>query len=299
MGIGYTGNMFNPSSIVIESFSKHVLEQYRRMYTELNPVQLQSLEQAVNTALETLLNCDCPYHDMNHTILVTDVGLTMLQGRQIASGDLSSHDWLQAVVAMLFHDIGYIRQLLPDDTAEQSVIEPDGKSITPPKGASDAYMTPFHVTRGAMFIKSRFANDPCIDTSMVMDCIEMTRFPVPADPAYHNNDSLPGLVRAADLIGQMADPEYRQKLSRLYAEFSETGEADRLGLTSAGELRDGFPEFFYSQVQPYIGSGIEYLKRTQEGRGWIASLFHRLQTNLETPSLDPSRRAPELIIDNT
>ncbi len=269
------------------------------MYTEPSPAQLRSLEQAVNTALETLLNCDCPYHDMDHTILVTDVGLTILQGRQIARGDLSSHDWLQAVVAMLFHDIGYIRQLLPEDTAEQSVIESDGKFITPPKGASDAYMAPFHVTRGAMFIKSRFAKDPCIDTQTVMDCIEMTRFPVPADPAYQNNDSIPGLVRAADLIGQMADPEYPQKLSRLFAEFSETGEADRLGIKNTGELRDGFPEFFYSKVQPYIGAGIEYLKRSQEGRGWIANLFHRLQSNLDTPNLDPSRRAPELVIDNT
>jgi hypothetical protein len=291
--------MFNPSSVVIDSFSKHVLEQFRRMYTDPNPAQLQSLEQAVNTALETLLNCDCPYHDMNHTILVTDVGLSILQGRQVARGDLSSHDWLQAVVAMLFHDIGYIRQLLAEDSAEQSAIDPNGKFIKPPMGASDAYMTPYHVTRGTMFVQSRFANDPCIDTQVVMDCIEMTRFPVPADPAYQHTDSLPGLVRAADLIGQMADPEYRQKLSRLFAEFSETGEADRLGVRNPGELRDGFPEFFYSQVQPYVGSGIEYLKRTQEGRGWIASLFHRLQTNLDAPNLDPSRRAPELVIDNT
>ncbi len=291
--------MFNPSSVIVENFSKHVLEQFRRMYSDPDPSQLRSLDQAVHTALETLISCDCPYHDMNHTILVTDVGLTILQGRQVARGDLTSHDWLQAVVAMLFHDIGYIRQLLPQDTAEQSAIDPQGKFVQPPKGSSDAFMTPFHVTRGAMFVQSRFGNDPAIDTQVVMDCIEMTRFPVPADPAYHHTDTLPGLVRAADLIGQMADPEYRQKLSRLFAEFSETGEAERLGIKNTGELRDGFPEFFYSQVQPYIGSGIAYLKRTQEGRGWIANLFHRLQSNLDTPSLDPSRRAPELVIDNT
>jgi hypothetical protein len=37
---------------------------------------------------------------------VADVGQAILQGRQLARGDLTPHDWLQAVVAMMFHDIG-------------------------------------------------------------------------------------------------------------------------------------------------------------------------------------------------
>ena len=290
--------MFNPNSIVIEQFSAHLLTQYRRMFADAD-VQAKSLELAVNTALQTLLQCDCPYHDMHHSILVTDVGLTILEGRQIARGDLTSHDVLQAVVALLFHDIGYIRHLLSADSQDESIISTEGHTVTPPKGASDAFMTPYHVTRGAMFVQSRFANDPAIDTDTVMACIEMTRFPVPHDAAYQQTDTLPGLVRAADLIGQMADPEYRQKLSRLYAEFAETGEAKRLQHDSIGDLRAGVPEFFYNHVQPYIGAGIEYLKRTQEGRIWIANLFHHLQTNPESPSMDPSHRAPELVIDNT
>jgi len=291
--------MFNPNSVLIEAFTRHVLNQARRLFADIDQIQIQSLEQAMETALETLLGCDCPYHDINHTILVTEVGLNILQGRQIALGDLTSHAWLQAVVALLFHDVGYIRRLLPEDTLHQSIITEEGTRITPPPGAGDAYMTPFHVTRGAMFVRFRFRNDACIDTQMVADHIEMTRFPVPEAPEYQVTDSLSGLVRAADLIGQMADPEYRQKLSRLFAEFNETGEAVRLGLNNAGELRDGFPEFFYNQVQPYIGTGVEYLKRTQEGRGWVANLFQRLQANSESPQLDPVRRAPELVINNT
>ena len=96
----------------------------------------------------------------------------------------------------------------------------------------------------------------------------------------------------------MADPQYLQKLSRLYAEFVETGEAERLGFANAGGLREGFPEFFYKQVHPYIGEGIEYLKRTQEGHQWIANLYHHLHMNQTHQELDPKVRAPELVVDN-
>ena len=203
--------MFNANSIVIQSFSQHVLERFQNLFSQATASQLASLEQAVTTALETLLHCDCPYHDVPHTILVTDVGLSILQGRQIMRGDLTSDDALQAIVAMLFHDIGYIRQLLPEDNSEQSLVD-QGPAffVSPPAGASDAYMAPYHVKRGTLYIADRFSDDAAIDPVRVAECIEMTRFPVPAADAYQTTDSLPALVRAADLIGQMADPEYQQ-----------------------------------------------------------------------------------------
>ena len=290
--------MFNPNTTLIEAFVKHTLTEFRRLFAQPAPDQLQSLEQAARTALETLLNCDCPYHDIQHTMLVTDVGQTILHGRQIARGDLTAHDWVQAVVAMFFHDIGYLRNLLADDRPEDCLIEPNGRRIHPPAGSTDAFMTPYHVTRGAMFIRERFANDPAIDTECVAACIEMTRFPVPAQSEYKDTDSLPGLVRAADLIGQMADPQYLQKLSRLFAEFVETGEARKLGYANAGGLRDGFPDFFYNQVHPFIGEGVAYLKRTQEGHPWIANLYHHLHVNQSAREYDPKIRAPELVVDN-
>ena len=291
--------MFNPNSTVIEAFVGHSLEEFQGLFGQVEPAQLQALEQATRTALETLLNCDCPYHDIAHTILVTDVGQTILHGRQLARGDLTPHDWLQAVVAMLFHDIGYLRTLLADDEPSGLVIAPSGERIMPPTGATDAFMTPYHVTRGAMFVRERFAQDPAIDAERVAYCIEYTRFPVPEEQASQSADTLAELVRCADLIGQMADPQYLQKLSRLYAEFVETGEAERMGFTHVGGLRDGFPDFFYSQVHPYIGEGVSYLKRTQEGHQWLANLYHHLHINQSEPEYDPRVRAPELVVDNS
>ncbi|MEY3329586.1 MAG: hypothetical protein RLZZ115_2469, partial [Cyanobacteriota bacterium] len=38
--------------------------------------------------------------------------------------------------------------------------------------------------------------------------IELTRFPVPNDEEHRGTSDYPGLIRAADLIGQLADPRY-------------------------------------------------------------------------------------------
>ncbi len=295
----YTHSMFNPNSRIIDAFVEHSLNEFRRLFSAPDSAQEQSLEQATRTALETLLNCDCPYHDLQHTILVTDVGQSILQGRQLARGDLTAHDWLQAVVAMLFHDVGYLRNLLSDDDATSCAINDEGQRISPPPGCTDAFMTPYHVSRGKLYVTERFANDPALDTGTIGACIEMTRFPVPSGPGYTDTDSLPGLVRSADLIGQMADPQYLEKLSRLFAEFVETGDAGRMGFDNPGDLRAGFPEFFYNQVHPYIKEGLDYLRRTQQGQQWIANLYRHLHADNRTAQEDLGHAAPELVVDNT
>ena len=290
--------MFELQSTVIQAFVDHILAKFQTMFSQAEPAQSQALDRAAHTALEFLLHCDCPYHDVQHTILVTDVGQALLHGRQLARGDLDANDWLQAVVAMLFHDIGYLKNLLREDNEQTCIVDPDGSRVTPPVGSTDAFMTPFHVTRGIMFVHERFSNDHVIDTDAVAECIEMTRFPVPARSDYRQTDTLPAIVRCADLVGQMADPQYLQKLSRLYAEFAETGDAARMGFTNPGDLRDGFPDFFYDQVHPYIGTEVGYLKRTQEGQQWLANLYHHLHLDQSEPRNDPRLRAPELVVDN-
>ncbi len=290
--------MFNPNRTIIQAFTAHTMDEFLQAFPDADPTQVRALETAALTAMETLLNCDCPYHDLAHTMLVTDVGQTILKGRQLARGDLTAHLWLQTVVAMLFHDIGYLRNLLPEDTDESSIINAQGARVLPPIGSTDAFMTPYHVERGTLFMRERFAQIEATDVELVTQCIAMTQFPVPAHPKYQATDDLPGLVRAADLIGQMADPQYLQKLSRLFAEFTETGEAQRMGFKNAGALRTGFPEFFYNQVHPFIGDGVAYLKRTQEGQQWIANLYHHLHVNHRERAYDPKLRAPELVVDN-
>ena len=288
--------MFNPSRTVIEAFVDRTLERYREAFPSHLPGQQEALEQAARTALEILLNCDCLYHDLEHTILVTDVGQTILHGRLMSQGDVDANDWLQAVIAMLFHDVGYLRGLLREDRPDGYLTDPSGHRVVPGVGATDACLMPYHVNRSCMFVRERFSGDAVIDVDTVAAHIEMTRFPVPDDRHYQRTDTFSALVRAADLIGQMGDPMYPKKLSRLYSEFVETGEAQRLGYHNTDELRDGFPEFFYEQVYPFITDGLRFLRKTQEGTQWIANLFHHVyeMQGIENPDLRGEPPAPEI-----
>ena len=279
--------MFNPKRTVIDAFVAHCVERYREAFPNVDPGHEELLDQAARAALETLLNCDCPYHDMEHTLLVTDVGQTILQGRLLSQGDVTPKEWLHAVLAMLFHDIGYLRGLLRDDADDSYIADESGNRVNPPAGSTDAFMMPYHVTRGCIFVHERFSGDDIVDVTKIASFIEMTRFPVPSDQQYQRGDTFAGLVRAADLIGQMGDPLYPQKLARLYTEFVETGEDRRLGYANPAELRSDYPKFFYEQVYPHITEGLRFLRKTQEGQQWIANLFHHVRELQEDPAVDP------------
>src|SRR5262249_6972315 len=81
------------------------------------------------------------------------------------------------------------------------------------------------------------------------------------------------LLRAADLIGQLADIYYLRKTSALFTEFRETGMNEKLKYNSPADLRANYPQFFWQVVRPYIEDGLQYLRVTQEGKQSIANLY--------------------------
>lgn len=281
--------MFNPSSRMIESFVGYLRQRFEDAFPNAPEVETKLLDHAARSAMEALLDCDCPYHDVTHTIQVVDIGQVMLHGRQLIQGDVTRAEWLHAIIAMLFHDVGYVRGLLRDDDAHSCRVDSEGTRVTPPVGCTDAFMTPFHVSRGCLFVQDHFRNEPLINLDKLTHHIEMTRFPVPRRPYYQRVDDFAALVRSADLLGQMADPLYMKKLSRLFAEFLENGEAARQGFSTVGQLRATFPDFFQSQVKPFVGNGLRYLKRSQDGQQWLANLSRHLHAQDDEPGADSPR----------
>jgi len=96
-------------------------------------------------------------------------------------------------------------------------------------------------------VRERFGPVPVIDEERIARAIELTRFPVPDDDDYAETDTEAGLVRAADLIGQLADPLYLRKLNALYGEFVENGVNEKLGYQSPADLVERYPQFFLEQ----------------------------------------------------
>ena len=211
--------MLNPTSLLADALGRDLADTYRRIYGDQEPHIAESLGDAARLVIERIASSDALYHDVQHTTLVTLCVQDILRGRRIERV-VTSSDWAHTVLAALVHDIGYVRGACPGDTAENFVIDTAGNTVTPPRGASDAFLTPYHVERGKIIVRERFATVEYIDEDRIAAAIELTRFPVPDDEDHAATDTEAGLVRAGDLIGQLGDPLYLRKLNALYHEFA-------------------------------------------------------------------------------
>jgi hypothetical protein len=264
--------LLNPNTVLGTILGDYLENYYRGLFGPERPTYPSKLNVGARFAIEQIGNSDALYHDVKHTILVTLVGQEIFRGRFVRER-LTPEDWVHYTTALLCHDIGYVRGACSGDSGNSFVIDDAGNRVTAPRGASDAFLTPYHVDRGKIFVRDRFGPVPFIDEERVARAIELTRFPVPETGDHQETGTEPGLVRAADLIGQLADPNYPQKLTALFHEFVETGVAEKLGYLTAADLADAYPRFYWQTVRPYIGDALDYLQLTQEGKLWVACLY--------------------------
>ena len=263
--------MLNPTTLMAEALADSLERSYLRMFGSEDLTCATRLNMVARLIIERIANSDALYHNVQHTLLVTLVGQDIFRGRFLGAQQRPD-DWLHFTMALLCHDIGYIRGVCPGDMADSFVIDDAGNRVTAPRGASDAFLAPYHVDRGKMFVRDRFGPVPFMDEERIARAIELTRFPVPLSDDHQETDTEAGLVRAADLIGQLADPNYPQKLTALYWEFVEMGVAKQFGYESAADLADAYPSFFWTSVKPYIGPAVDFLLLTQEGKQWVSHL---------------------------
>ncbi len=112
-----------------------------------------------------------------------------------------------------------------------------------------------------------------LDATRIARAIKTTRFP-PSSPTEEEEIEEEGwLLRAADFVGQLGDPQYLRKSNALFHEFEECGLNRQLGYASPADLVDLYPQFFWNNVAPRIQTAIRYLNITASGRQWIANLY--------------------------
>ncbi|MGB0389209.1 MAG: Npun_R2479 family HD domain-containing metalloprotein [Ardenticatenaceae bacterium] len=267
--------MLNLQKLVIDHFVKELKRAYEQTYSIMHPQVGHILEWAGQLALENLANTDALYHDLEHTIMVTSVGQAILKGKHLCEGGVTPTDWLHFMMALLCHDIGYVKGVCQDDRDGYFATGVDGGRVKLAPGGTDAALTPYHVDRSKLFIRERFGGKlliSLVDADVIAEYIEMTRFPVPDDEFYKDTKDYRGLVRAADFIGQLGDPNYLRKIPALFYEFEETGMNGQVGYKSPGEIRDNYTKFYWGVVRPYIQDALRYLYVTQDGKQWIANL---------------------------
>lgn len=268
--------MIDITALQREALVGRLDDLYARVWGSRDPEIPEIVAWAAEMALDPISRSDALYHDVEHTMLVTLVGAQMLVGRHTLEGGTTPDDWLHVMLALLFHDVGYVRGVVRGDTPGAWHTGLGDKTVSLPPGATDAGLQPWHVDRGIKLIRDRFGAHGRLRADVLATYIDYTRIPVPVDPEYQETRSLRALVRAADLVGQLADPKYLHKLSGLYHEFREIGLDKVNGYAHADDLRADFPRFYEATVRPVVGDALGWLSATAEGRQTIASLHDNL-----------------------
>jgi hypothetical protein len=296
---------------MLEYLKRHFIETLDKKRQDVlpdsPPEYLNIISDAVHTSLNLISRSDALYHDVEHTCLVTLCGQEIFSGKKVLEGELDASDWLHYTVALLFHDIGYVRNILPGDDDVNQIINTGGDTYEMKMGQTDASLTPYHVERGKMFVNNRKWNEK-INKDILINLISYTQFPIPNRPKVNNSEEkklldLAGLVGSSDLIGQLADPMYDVKIPRLFYEFEETGSAKKMGYETPTHLRDGFPSFYMNFVRPHVSEALNYLKITEKGREWIAGLNYHVfsqshKAQIEKSGIDLITELSELDFQN-
>ena len=261
-----------------------LLEKLQEKQAEIAPNApshfIEIIAESVSAALNIISRSDAMYHDVEHTCLVTLCGQEIFIGKKILEGNLSELDWLHYTISLLFHDIGYVKNILSTDKGLYQTINESGDTVRLDVGQTDASLTPHHIERGKIFLHERNWHNK-VNKQKLMDLISFTQFPPPERPNPTGIEEkkfrvLAELVGSADLIGQLADPMYDEKIPRLYYEFKEAGTDVKLGYNSPQDLRDEFPGFYLNFVRPNINKALIYLQATEQGREWISGLNYHV-----------------------
>ncbi|MEM9807694.1 MAG: metal-dependent phosphohydrolase [Cyanobacteria bacterium P01_D01_bin.56] len=257
-----------------DTFLTGVCDRYQAMFSAQGPQYDQVFVEIAQPVLSQLAAGDAPYHTVAHTLQVIKVGQAILEGKQFHEGSVSPRDWLHMLVALLCHDIGYVKGVCQGDRpAHHCYANGAGGYVHLPPHATGATLSEHHVARSQAYVATYLAHCPWLDTAAIQWNIEMTRFPVPDNERYRDTCSYAGLCRAADLLGQLGDPQYMQKLSALFDEFEETGTNQTLGYKTPTDLRASYPHFYRHIVHPYIQRSLYYLGATSVGPKLISQLY--------------------------
>ena len=194
------------------------------------------------------LPIDARYHDFEHTLQGTLCFARLLHGRHAARAkpEVRQHAFELALLAILFHDTGYLKK--------------QGDS----EGTGAKY-TSIHVARSADFAREFLAAKGCPagDIESVRNMIHCTgvNADLRAIPFQDELERTLGCAMGiADLLGQMAAPDYVEKLPALYLEFAEAARHDgpnagrMAACRSAGELARNTPSFWENYVLPKINN---------------------------------------------
>lgn len=270
--------MISWQNLIIDVFVEQLRAAYQRTYGDLDLEFGRIVAWCGRLALENIANSDALYHDVDHTIMVSLAGQAIIEGKHLREGGVTPRDWMHYMIAVLCHDIGYVKGVCRRDSKDHVATGIGDETVYISPEGTDVSLTPYHVDRSKLFVKERFGSGLLqdmtkhLDAELVASYIEMTRFPSPEGDQYRDTKGYGGLVRAADFIGQLGDPDYLRKTPALFYEFQELGVNEKYGYKSPNDMRKSYAAFYWERVDQYIQDALIYLRLTENGKQWIANM---------------------------
>jgi len=158
--------------------------------------------------------CDTDYHNITHTLSVLLTTARISDGLFVRNGPYPVDLTRDLYIAALCHDTGYIRKLGEE-------------------GGTGARFTALHVGRSVLFAQANAGLfNPGKDTGAIVHHERLARFIFASglkgeydEQAWTNDQERQAgsILATADLVGQMSDRTYLEKLLFLYYEFREAG----------------------------------------------------------------------------
>jgi len=205
------------SGVINISHPRKVLEEVGAILCEISPnIDLKLIETAFNDTICLFkgeyvgyLACNTKYHNQHHTLGALLALVRLIHGAANQGNIFSDHNLVLSVICTLFHDSGYM----------QSSGDLEG---------TGAKYTITHIQRSIDFLsyymKEKFYPEAdIINAANILNCTGLNTKIADLKFADTQIEMLGKILGTADLLGQMSDRYYLEKLIYLYQEFIEGG----------------------------------------------------------------------------
>lgn len=153
-----------------------------------------------------------PYHDLSHTLSVFICAIRLMHGVHVSGMPLTEPEITSVMTAALLHDVGYAQ-------------------LRGSAAGTGAQYTRTHVSRGIHFMQCytserNFPPDLVSALEFLLQSTDHQKGFANIDFPDERTRMLGQILGTADLVGQMADRFYLEKLIFLYFEFKESNMGD-------------------------------------------------------------------------
>lgn len=201
-------DMKNPKA-VIEEIKKVFCYHYPSKY--YNPVKknIAHTQKLFSGKYPGYRECNTEYHNLSHTLDTTLAAVRLLDGYNLNQTPFSPETARHLLTAALLHDTGYLQEQWDTE-------------------GSGAKYTVTHVGRSVAFLEKNhevfsIQEQEIKKLARIIECTDITADLDEIEFGSEEERLVGCLLGSADLLGQMSDRAYLEKLMFLYREFREAG----------------------------------------------------------------------------